>query len=155
MVRVNDISPRVVERVMCITKRDKLKTVQVYSATTSDSDEDINNFYNDVDETLGKPNRYTIVMVDFNAQIGKRTNPMETATGKFGLGLRNERGDILVELAKSRKYKMMNTMIQEKARRRGTWKNANGVTKNENDYIPTNRPDIVTNVSHQPSQHWK
>ena len=30
-------------------------------------------------------------MGDFNAQIGKRTNPMETASGKFGLGLRNER----------------------------------------------------------------
>ena len=30
------------------------------------SDEDINNFYNDVDETLAKPNHYTIVMRDFN-----------------------------------------------------------------------------------------
>ena len=28
-------------------------------------------------------------MGDFNAQIGKRTNPKETALGKFGLGLRN------------------------------------------------------------------
>ena len=30
-------------------------------------------------------------MGDFNAQIVKRAYPMETATGKFGLRLRNER----------------------------------------------------------------
>ena len=55
----------------------------MYAPTTSYSDEDINNVYNDVDETLAKPNHYTIVMGDFDAQIGKRTNPMETATLKF------------------------------------------------------------------------
>ena len=38
-----------------------------------------------------------LVMGDFNAQITKRTNPLETATGKFDLELRNERGDTLVE----------------------------------------------------------
>ena len=48
--------------------------MQVYAPTTSYSDEDINNFYNDVDETLGKANHYTIMMGDFNAQIRKRTN---------------------------------------------------------------------------------
>ena len=92
-MRVNSISPRVAALVLCISKRYKLKIVEVYAPTTSYSEEYINNFYNDVDETLRKPHRYTIVMGDFNAQIGKRTNPMETATGKFGLGLRNERGD--------------------------------------------------------------
>ena len=56
---------------MCITKHYKLKTVQVYAPTTSHSDEYINNIYNDVDEPLGKPNHYTIVKGDFNAQIGK------------------------------------------------------------------------------------
>ena len=35
----------------------------------------IDSFYNDVDETLGKPNHYTIVMGDFIEQIGKRTSP--------------------------------------------------------------------------------
>ena len=50
--------------------------MQVYASTTSYSEED-NSFYDDVDETLGKPNYYTIVMGDFNSQIRKRTNPME------------------------------------------------------------------------------
>ena len=83
-------------------------------------------------------------MGDFKAQIGKRTNPMETATSKFGLDLRNDRGDTLVEWVTSRKYKIINTMFQKKARRRWTWKSPNGVTKTEIDYILTNRPHIVT-----------
>ena len=68
------------------------------------SEQNKNSFYNDVDETLGKPNHYTIVMGDCNAQIGKRTNPMEMATGRFGLERRNEKGDTLVEWATLRKY---------------------------------------------------
>ena len=96
---------------------------------------------------LGKTNNYTIVMGDFSAQIGKRTNPMETATGKFDLELRNERGDTLVEWATPWKYKIMNTMFRKKAGRRWTWKSPNGETKTEIDYILTHRPDIVTDVT--------
>ena len=54
-MRVNNISHRVAELVLCITKRYKLKSI-------SYSEEDINKFYNDVDETLRKPNHYMLVM---------------------------------------------------------------------------------------------
>ena len=122
----------------------KLKIVQVYAPTTSYSEEDINSFNNDVGETLGKPNHYTTVMGDFNAQIRKRTNPMETATDTIGFELRNERGGILVEWATSRKYKIMNTTFQKKAGRR--WKSPNGATKTETDYL-IYRLDIVKDVT--------
>ena len=56
---------------------------------------------------------------------------MEMATDQFGLELRNERGDSLVEWATSRKYNIMNTMFQKRAGRRLVWKNSNGVTKTE------------------------
>ena len=96
IVRVNRISSRVAELVLCITKRYKLNIVQVYAPTISYSEEDINSFYMDVDETLGKPNHYVVVMGEFNEQIGTWTNPVETATGKLGLVLRNERSDSLL-----------------------------------------------------------
>ena len=144
-MKVNSISQRVAKLVLCINKRYKLKIVQVYAPTTSYSNEYINNFYNDVDETLGKPNHYTKMMGDFNTQIGGG-GPMETATGQFVLGLRNDRGDTLVEWATSSKYKIVNTMFQKKAGRRWTWKSPNGVTETEIYYILTNRP---------PSQHWE
>ena len=59
IVRVNSIGHRVAELVLCITKRYKLNIVQVYAPTTSYSEEDMNSFYNDVDEILGKPNHTT------------------------------------------------------------------------------------------------
>ena len=71
-MRGNSTSPTVAELVLCITKRYKLNIVQVYAPTTSDSEEDINSFYNNVDETKGKPNHYTSMMGDFNSQIDKR-----------------------------------------------------------------------------------
>ena len=95
---------------------------------------------------LRKPNQYMIVMGYFNDQIGKRTNAMETATGKFGHELSNERGDTLIEWATSRKYKIKNTTFQKKASRRWMWKRPNGVAKTEIDIL-TNRPDIVTDVT--------
>ena len=45
---------------MCIEKRYKLNIVQVYAPTPSYTEEDTINLYDDVDETLGKPNHYTI-----------------------------------------------------------------------------------------------
>ena len=42
----------------------------------------INSFNNDIGETIGKPNHYKIVTVDFNMQIQKRKNLKETVTGK-------------------------------------------------------------------------
>ena len=115
-LRVNNISPRVAELGMCITKRYKQKVMKVYAPTTSYSVEDINNFYNDVDETLGKPNHYTIALGNLNTQIGKRTNLMETATDKFGLGLRNERGDTLVELGNIKKLQNLECHVSEESR---------------------------------------
>ena len=148
IVIVNRVRHKVAEKTFCIKIRYKQKIVQVYAPTTSQSEEDKTNFYNDVEETLGKPSHYTIVTGDFNAQIGKiKIKTIETATGKFGLQLRNERGDTFVEWTTARKYKLVKTMFKKKAGRRLTWKSPNGVTKTEIDYILTQKPDIVTDVT--------
>ena len=52
-------------------------------------------------------------MGDFNAKVGRQTNTSERATGCFGLGQRNERGDTLVEWATSKNFKIMNTQFQQ------------------------------------------
>ena len=84
---------------------------------------------------------------DFNAKVGGQTNTSERATGCFGLGQRNERGDTLVEWATSKKFKIMNTPFQKKAGRRWTWRSPDGNTKNEIDYIMTEKPSMVTDVT--------
>jgi len=67
--------------------------------------------------------------------------------GKFGVGERNDRGDRLLEFADSRGFKIMNTFFKKKASRKWTWRSPNGTTKNEIDFILTNKPTIVKDVS--------
>ena len=86
-------------------------------------------------------------MGDFNAKVGGQTNTPERATGCFGLGQRSERGDTLVEWATSKNFKIMNTQFQKKAGRRWTWRNPDGNTKNEIDYIMTDEPSMVIDVT--------
>ena len=76
---------------------------------------------------MEKQTHYTIVMGDFNAKVGGQTNTSERATGCFGLGQRNERGDTIVEWATSKK--IMNTQFQKKAGTRWTWRSPDGDTK--------------------------
>ena len=49
IVRLSNIIPRMVEHVLCIVKRHKLKIVLVHTPTTSYSEDDINSSYKDVD----------------------------------------------------------------------------------------------------------
>ena len=146
ITRVSSGSSRVAELVLRITDRYQLKIVQVCAPTTSHSDEETDNFYNTIDNILEKQTHYTIVMGDFNAKVGGQTNTSERATGCFGLDQRNERGDTLVEWATSKNLKIMNTQFQNKAGRRWTWRSPDGNTKNEIDYIMTDKPSMVTDV---------
>ena len=119
----------------------------MYPPTTSHSDEETDNFYNTIDKILEKQTYYIIVMGDFNAKVGGQTNTSERATGCIGLGQRNERGDTLVEWATSNNFKIMNTQFEKKAGRRWTWRSPDGNTKNEIEYIMTDKPSMVTDLT--------
>ena len=66
--------------------------VQVYAPTTSYPEEEINRFYNDVAETLGKLNHNMIVMGDVNAQIRKKYKIMNTVFQKKALTWTSPKG---------------------------------------------------------------
>ena len=53
----------------------------------------------------------------------------------------------LVEWATSKNFKIINTQFQKKAGRRWTWRSPDGHTKNEIDYIMTDKPSMVTDVT--------
>ena len=147
ITRVSSGNSRVAKVVLRITDIYQLKIVEVYAPKTSHSDEETDNFYNTIDKILEKQTHYTIVMGDFNAKVGGQTNTSEKATGCFGLGQRNERGDTLVEWATSNNFKIMNTQFQKKAGRRWTWRSPDGHTRNEIDYIMTDKPSMVNDVT--------
>ena len=55
--------------------------------------------------------------------------------------------ETLVEWATSKNFKIMNTQFQKKAGRRWTWRSPDGHTRNEIDYIMTDKPSMVTDVT--------
>ena len=60
-----------------------------------------------------KTTHYTMVIGDFNSKIGKRNPDKNDVMGKFGYGIRNERGERLVEFAKGRKLYIANTKFRK------------------------------------------
>ena len=115
-----------------------LSIIQVY-APTSDCDEDqIEEFYHDLENFMKTVPKKDIIVVqgDWNAKIGQDAYDSWKGTiGKFGLGETNERGQKLLEFAKRHQLTAANTLFNHKTSRRTTWHSPNGVTHNQIDYI--------------------
>ena len=83
---------------------------------------------------------------DFNAKVGP-DEIRETCTRSHGIGTRNRRGDMLLELTERHKFKIMNIYFKKRLNRPWTWISQNRAMKNEIDYIMTDRPRIFLDVS--------
>ena len=68
------------------------------------------------------------VIGDWNAKMGKQNTA--GVTGSFGLGIRNERGDTIVDFYSRNSIVVMNTMFKQHARRPYTWKSPDKITRN-------------------------
>ena len=56
-------------------------------------------------------------------------------TGKFGLGMRNEAGQRLIEFCQENAQVIANTLFQQHKRRLYTWTSPDGQHRNQIDYI--------------------
>ena len=68
-----------------------------------------------------------------NAKVGSQEIP--GVTGKFGLGIRNEAGQRLIEFCQENIPVIANTLFQQHKRRLYTWTSLDGQHQNEIDYI--------------------
>ncbi|XGW33916.1 hypothetical protein V3C99_017989 [Haemonchus contortus] len=91
------------------------KIVQVYAPTASAEDDELERFYEEIEMALKLKSRYTTVQGDFNAVVGSRLDDTEHPVGRFGAGVRNERGNRLIEFAEQHKFSIMNTFFEEKS----------------------------------------
>ena len=92
--------------------------LQVYAPTTEADEDKMDVFYSKVPEAFDKINsKYVIIMMgDWNAKIGGNNY-----IGKCGLGMRNERGDRLVDFCASNNLVITNTTFKHHPRRLYTW----------------------------------
>ena len=59
------------------------------------------------------------IIGDWNAKVGSQEIP--GVTGKFGLGMRNEAGQTLIEFCQENALVIANTLFQQHKRRLYTW----------------------------------
>ncbi|XP_072016969.1 uncharacterized protein [Amphiura filiformis] len=147
ITEVRGINERLAQVTLKLNKKYSIKIIQVYAPTTAHEDEEVDKLYEEIAELLKTSKiHYNMAIGDFNAKVGLGQDGEEDVMGKFGLGTRNDRGDKLIEFAISNKLKIMNTFFKKSASRRWTWRSPNGKTKNEIDFILTNKPNIIHDV---------
>ncbi|MFH4984074.1 hypothetical protein AB6A40_010783 [Gnathostoma spinigerum] len=118
-VSFDTVSLRTAGLVLRVDKKRTLKTVQGYSATQQADDEEVEQFYEEIERMMQRRTTYTTVQGDFNATVGKQ-HDKELLLRKFGNGTRNERGPRLLSFAESRRLHVMNTLFQKSEKHQWT-----------------------------------
>ena len=134
IVEVETVSDRIM-RVKLKASPVDLNIVQVYMPTSSYSDEDVEDVYEQVEEVIERTRRGAcqIVMGDWNSQVGEGREGK--TVGEFDLGNRNDRGNRLVEFCEAYNLMVANTWFNQHKRRRYTWKMPGDRNRYQLDYI--------------------
>ena len=87
-----------------------ITVIQVYAPTSNSEEAEVEWFYEDLKDLLELTPKKDVLFIigDWNAKVGSQ----ETAgvTGKFGLGVRNEAGQRLIEFCKENALVIANTL---------------------------------------------
>ena len=92
-----------------------LVIIQIYAPTNTSLDEDIEQFYNDLDSAHKQAGSQdmTTVMGDLNVKVGNGQDPLLEVVRRHGLGHHNERGDIWVDWCTIHDRVITNTWFQQ------------------------------------------
>ena len=126
----NPVSERVNAKPINIT------FVQVYEPTGASSEEEITSFYEQLQGVLDNVCRKDVIVImgDWNAKIGKSVHNSDNI-GPYGLGDRNERGNLLEDICVSNELVVIKTSFQQHPRRLYTWTTPWDRVRNQIDYI--------------------
>ena len=77
-----------------------ITVIQVYAPASNAEETEVERFYEDLQDLLELTPKKDILFIigDWNAKVGSQETP--GVTGQFGLGMRNEAGQRLIEFAK-------------------------------------------------------
>ena len=92
--------------------------IQVYAPTSNTEEAEVERFYENLPTRPFRTNAQKTVLFiigDWNAKVGSQETP--GVTGKFGLGIRNEAGQRLIEFCQENALVTANTLFQQHKRR--------------------------------------
>lgn len=116
--------------------------IQAYAPTTTHSDEEVEDFYEQLQEIIDQSPKKDIIVVqgDWNAKVGKDSQKeWQNICGPSCNDETNDRGLRLLEFAAFNNLHLANTMGSHKASRKWTWHSPDGQYHNQIDYIMVKR----------------
>ena len=95
--------------------------IQAYAPTSNTEEAEVERFYEDLQAHLELTPQKDVLFIigDWNAKVGCQETP--GVTGKFGLGIRNEAGQRLIEFCQENALVITNTLFQQHKRGLYTW----------------------------------
>ena len=96
-----------------------ITVIQVYAPTSNAEEAEVEQFYEDLQDLLELTPKKDVLFIiqDWNAKVGSQESP--GVTGKFGLGMRNEAGQRLIEFCQENALVIANSDYCKKVRREG------------------------------------
>ena len=109
--------------------------IQVYAPTSNTEEAEVEQFYEELQDLLELTPKKDVLFIigDWNAKVGSQETP--GVTGKFGLGMRKEAGQRLIQFCQENALVTANTLFQQHKRRLYTWTSPDGQHQNHIDYI--------------------
>jgi len=110
--------------------------MQVYMATSECEDDEVENLYDTVEEILeedGKGDTNNVILGDWNSVVGDES--YRNIGGSHGLGIRNHRGQMLIDFCERNGLIVTNTRFKKPKRRLYTWKAPGDWSRHQLDYI--------------------
>ena len=118
-----------------------ITVIQIYAPTSNTEEDAVKWFYEDLQDLLEvtPPKNVLFIIGDWNAKVGSQ----ETLgiTGKFGLGIRNEARQRLIEFCQENALVIANTLFQQHKRRLYTWTSPDWSTP-KSDWLYSLRPKM-------------
>ena len=124
-----------------------ITVIQVYAPTSNAEEAKVERFYEDLQDLLELTTQKDVLIIigDKNAKVGSQEIP--GVRGKFGLGVRNEAGQRLIEFCQENTLVIANTLFQQHKRRLYTWTSPDGQHRNQIDYILQPKMEKLYTVS--------
>ena len=103
-----------------------IMVIQVYAPTSNAEEAEDERFHEDLQDILELTPKKDVLFIigDLNAKVQSQETP--GVKGKFGLGMRNEAGQRLIEFCQENALVIANTLFQQHKRRLYTWTSPDG-----------------------------
>ena len=98
-----------------------ITVIQAYVPTSNTEEAEVERFYEDLQHLLELTPKKDVLFIigDWNEKVGSQET--SGVTGKFGLGIRNETGQRLIEFCQENALVIANTLFQQHKKRLYTW----------------------------------